>query len=212
VCHLAGYFNDPTFDTEVAKGHIMNKLTKGAIAGAAGIALLLGGAGTFALWNGTTGVTGGNVTAGTLAFTTSSATATPWTDTSVTPNTTSATAPLMVPGDTFTYTQTVGVTGTGKNLRATLALDPSTLGIPTDLSVATAPSTTIPVTVSMAITPLTGTATVSGNVISFGSTAASTFTVVVTVKFDSSTAGVLGQGETVALSNAKLLLTQVRPA
>ena len=29
----------------------MNKLVKGSIAGAAGIALLLGGAGTFALWN-----------------------------------------------------------------------------------------------------------------------------------------------------------------
>ena len=29
----------------------MNKLVKGSIAGAAGIALLLGGAGTLALWN-----------------------------------------------------------------------------------------------------------------------------------------------------------------
>ena len=44
----------------------MNKLTKGAIATAAGIALLMGGAGTFALWNDSVGVNGGTVQTGTL--------------------------------------------------------------------------------------------------------------------------------------------------
>ena len=46
----------------------MNKLTKGAIATAAGIALLLGGAGTFALWNGQTTIAGGTISTGTLAI------------------------------------------------------------------------------------------------------------------------------------------------
>ena len=50
----------------VAKGMTMNKLLKGAIAGAAGVALLLGGAGTFALWNSSATVTGGNIDAGNL--------------------------------------------------------------------------------------------------------------------------------------------------
>src|SRR4051812_18144491 len=38
------------------KEAIMNKIVKGSIAGAAGLALLLGGAGTFALWNTSTTV------------------------------------------------------------------------------------------------------------------------------------------------------------
>ena len=46
----------------------MNKLVKGAVAGAAGIALLLGGAGTFALWNASTNVSTGSISTGTLAF------------------------------------------------------------------------------------------------------------------------------------------------
>ena len=46
----------------------MNKIIKGSIAGAAGIALLLGGAGTFALWNDSTSVQGGKIKAGNLAL------------------------------------------------------------------------------------------------------------------------------------------------
>ena len=45
----------------------MNKLLKGSIAGAAGIALLLGGAGTFALWNDTAAASGGTVQSGNLS-------------------------------------------------------------------------------------------------------------------------------------------------
>ncbi|MET0977038.1 MAG: alternate-type signal peptide domain-containing protein, partial [Leifsonia sp.] len=46
----------------------MNKILKGAIAGAAGIALLLGGAGTFALWNSSTTVAAGTISSGQLSI------------------------------------------------------------------------------------------------------------------------------------------------
>src|ERR1700710_1730368 len=52
----------------VAKGFEMNKLVKGAVAGAVGVTLLLGGAGTFALWNSTIGVSTGSISTGNLAF------------------------------------------------------------------------------------------------------------------------------------------------
>ena len=44
----------------------MNKTFSGSIAGAAGIALLLGGAGTFAQWNSSAAVAGTSITAGVL--------------------------------------------------------------------------------------------------------------------------------------------------
>jgi alternate signal-mediated exported protein len=47
---------------------IMNRYAKGAIAAAAGAVLLLGGAGTFALWNDSTTVDAGSVTSGHLAL------------------------------------------------------------------------------------------------------------------------------------------------
>lgn len=100
----------------------MNKLTKGAIATAAGVTLLLGGAGTFALWNDTiAGGTPGTVASGQLQFTGPGVTGS-WFDA----NSGQPIAPAtdkMVPGDTFEYRGTVTYRAEGKNLSGELKID-----------------------------------------------------------------------------------------
>lgn len=103
----------------------MNKLLKGAIAGAAGVALLLGGAGTFAYWNSSTAISGGTIVAGNLAVT-DPGPAGVWTaNGSATPIVLANY--LVVPGDVLTYTKTMSVTATGNNLVATLALSTASI-------------------------------------------------------------------------------------
>src|SRR5690554_6921931 len=97
----------------------MNKLVKGSIAGAAGIALLLGGAGTLAYWNDSATLSGaGTVTAGVLDISVDEAGA--WTAEyeSATANLTSAQMAnyRIVPGDKLVYTESFTVTATGNNL------------------------------------------------------------------------------------------------
>src|SRR5690606_22161335 len=90
-------FGNPTHPTSFAmsaKGNIMNKLLKGSIAGAAGIALLLGGAGTLAYWNSSADLGGGTVNSGTLTIANNGAA-------TVTGPTT------IVPGDSVTVSQPV---------------------------------------------------------------------------------------------------------
>jgi alternate signal-mediated exported protein len=103
---------------------------KGSVAAAAGVAVLLGGAGTFALWNangaiGTTGTETGSLTAE-FGDTTS------WQDV-----TTGAANPIadiaafrMVPGDTVVGTTTVDVTATGENLLVDATLDAEAADLP----------------------------------------------------------------------------------
>lgn len=101
----------------------MNKLLKGSIAGAAGIALLLGGAGSFALWNSTQSVNVGSVASGTLSI---AATGTPaWRDVSAgkTVSTIDISTFKVAPGDTIELTQVVKIDAIGDNLRATLSYD-----------------------------------------------------------------------------------------
>ncbi|GAA1478357.1 hypothetical protein GCM10009623_28030 [Nocardioides aestuarii] len=97
----------------------MNKMMKGSVAGATGIALLMGGFGTYALWSDSeqlaqNGVQSGDLTIDTAAGSyddANTAAANDWTA-----------SDKMVPGDKVTYTQTFTVTGTGKNLRGAIAL------------------------------------------------------------------------------------------
>lgn len=95
----------------------MNKLTKAAIVGAAGIALLLGGAGSLAYWNSSASLTGATITAGELTIAANNDGA--WAD---------ANGPITlssfraVPGDVLTYTATFDVTAVGDNLTATVGL------------------------------------------------------------------------------------------
>lgn len=118
----------------------MNKLLKGAIAGTAGIALLLGGAGTFALWNSTANVAGGTIVAGTLDVANSAA-AGSWTVNGGTART-SMTGYKIVPGDVLVYTKAMTITATGDNLVATLGIAPASItatsaSAPADVALAT---------------------------------------------------------------------------
>ena len=98
----------------------MNKMIKGSIAGATGVALLMGGFGTYALWSDSENLAANGVQSGELTIDTAAGAyddantgaANDWTA-----------SDLMVPGDVVTYTQTFDVSGTGKNLAGTIVLD-----------------------------------------------------------------------------------------
>lgn len=96
-----------------------NKMIKGAVAGATGIALLMGGFGTYALWSDSESMAGGTVTSGELDVT---AKTVAWTDAS---NATWNTATdLVVPGDVVSRKQSFDFVGTGKNLTGTITFTP----------------------------------------------------------------------------------------
>ncbi|WP_040166408.1 alternate-type signal peptide domain-containing protein [Microbacterium gorillae] len=96
----------------------MKKVTKGAIAAGAAVALLLGTGGTFALWNDTVNVGSASViTAGNLAL--SQTTAPAW-QIKHTSGSATAVADInavrIVPGDQLIYTGAYTVTAQGQNL------------------------------------------------------------------------------------------------
>jgi alternate signal-mediated exported protein len=104
------------------KDHLSNKLVKGSLAAAVGVALLMGGAGTLASWNDTSVIAGGTITAGTLSITVPGST--PASDgwksgSTAIPNIATY---RIVPGDTLTYQKTFIVTATGDSLTATASL------------------------------------------------------------------------------------------
>ena len=124
----------------------MNKLTKAAIAGGLGIALLLGGAGTLATWNSSSPIMGGTIVAGRLVVGTP-LTGT-WTVAHLNPIpastygtpvglTMSGNGTLTVtaggalfaasPGDQLVYQSKVPLIVNGTNLVATLALAPGAI-------------------------------------------------------------------------------------
>lgn len=114
----------------------MNKLLKGSIAGAAGVALLLGGAGTFALWNDDATVNGGTISAGTLTVVETPGATSEWS--SADGGTIADIGAFqIVPGDVLTYTTTLDITAQGDNLSATLEIDPRSI-VPSTLAAADA--------------------------------------------------------------------------
>lgn len=144
----------------------MNKLLKGSIAGAAGVALLLGGAGTFALWNDDATVDGGTISAGTLTVVEAPGTTDGWS--SADGGTIADIADfLIVPGDVLTYTTTLEITAEGDNLSAILDIDDLSIvsgGTPADDALAALLSETATVSVdgsaaaaTQAISPEAGT-------------------------------------------------------
>ena len=101
----------------------MNKMVKGSVVGASGVALLLGGFGTYALWSDSDTVAGVTVTSGELDINAGTAT---WSDISTAaPNNWTA-GDLIVPGDTLKMTQVFTVKATGKNMKGTLTFAPGT--------------------------------------------------------------------------------------
>jgi len=124
----------------------MNKLVKGAVAGAAGIVLLMGGAGSLAYWNDSANAgpaSGSNtITAGTLTITAQNAGT--WTKGMYNNAGTQTVAPAavaslsavrVVPGNRLVYTQAFNVVGTGDDLFFTIG---STNGAVTAASAAAA--------------------------------------------------------------------------
>ena len=192
----------------------MNKMIKGSIAGATGIALLMGGFGTYALWSDSEGVDSGTVQSGTLDIV--SVGNVSWADVST--NKTAAAwqaSDAMVPGDKVTMTRSVTMDASGKNLAVDFALT----GLPTH-----ATWSGLDVTAAYAGQALTGALDNNG-------TPADTtddsyeFThdfddpadidgaknLVVTFEFDSATSGTAQQDKSVSLAGLNLSITQHRP-
>ena len=98
----------------------MNKMAKGALAIGVGAALLLGGGGTLATWNGTANASAGTIASGDLAL--AATTAGKWQAGS---NPAATAAALTsgfkaVPGDVYSFTQSLTVTLSGTNMVADL--------------------------------------------------------------------------------------------
>jgi len=193
----------------------MNKLLKGSIAGAAGIALLLGGAGTFALWNDSAVIKGGTVSTGVLSLSAPTTAAT-WTDVSTASSIVGGTpfntgSQKLVPGDKVQTTQAVTVNASGKNLKANFTFDPKSITTDTELAsqlvyslVVTAPDgTPAGVVTSNGTNSYTIAPPTSGTI---------ALTAVFTVEFKSDTADKVGQNKATAaqLENLKFTLVQTR--
>jgi alternate signal-mediated exported protein len=172
----------------------MNKLAKGSIAAAAGLALLTGGAGTFALWNTSASVSAQHITAGSLSLVSNTDGVWKSGATVVDPATY-----RIVPGTTLVYTQTLTVKAVGDGLVGDLGfsgLDKGTTGLApyVSTSVATTSSTATTVGGKLRFTPGT-----------------STVTATVTVNFTDAgdTSGTASMNQALDLSQGAFVLTQV---
>ena len=204
----------------------MNKLVKGAIAGAAGIVLLMGGAGSLAYWNDSAvagPISGQNlINAGTLNI--AAVDAGSWTkgfynasNTLVGSTTTVAPANLgavrIVPGNKLTYTQTFNLAATGDDLYFTIA---STNGaVQANSSAAADVALAAQATGTPVVSAVTG-----GNVVATGVTAGvykvnasagpSSITVTWTINFPFGSSAVnTAQGGVIKLTQGSITVTQV---
>ncbi|HRN30028.1 MAG TPA: alternate-type signal peptide domain-containing protein [Terrimesophilobacter sp.] len=168
----------------------MNKLTKASIAGAAGIALLLGGAGTLAVWNDTATIEVGDIQSGTLTITGSVG---EWDNE----------WDLWVPGDVATYEGQLTIEATGDNLEALLTVD--TTGLVDGGNTEFADALEVTFTVDTTHTAVTG----SGPYTVVDDPAPIVLDVTVTVEFPGdSVDGLEGQDQTVDLDAISFVLTQ----
>ncbi len=169
----------------------MNKLVKGGIAAAAGIALLLGGAGTFALWNSSASLTAPSITAGKLTLTAN--------NDGVWKNGTTTIDPTtyrVIPGQTLVFTQTLKVDAVGDGIKANLTYS----GLDADGALATYTTETLEVTSSTAV--------LDGSTLKF-TAGTSTVNVKLTVVFPAdSVTGVQGQNTELNLSALTFTLQQ----
>ena len=187
----------------------MNKLTSGAIVGTLGITLLLGGAGTFAMWNQSTTAQAGTVASGTLTIANSG---TPtWKNISADAAAggtaiANIASYKVVPGDTLEMTQTFTVAASGDNLKATLAYDANSITTATDADRALKAAT------NFALSATGGgiTTDATTKVINVAPTTAgvNTVTVKLTVALPASVSGVSAQGGSLNLSAVTFNLAQ----
>ena len=165
----------------------MNKLVKGSIAAAAGISLLMGGAGSLALWNDSVSVSASTVSSGTLDVA------------STVPGTWSQSIAKIVPGDTVTYTENLALTAIGDNLKATVSSNVATLT--NGITGSTVTSTYVVRNASNAVvTPTAGVYTLGAG--------SYTVAVTITVTFPNSVSDQVGQNSSVNLSNLAVTVTQ----
>ncbi|MBY6682754.1 alternate-type signal peptide domain-containing protein [Rhodococcus sp. BP-316] len=178
----------------------MNKATKGAMAAGAAALLLLGGAGSFALWQDSESVDGATITAGNLDI--SPLDAGVWTDVSPGPVNSGLIPDIaafrMVPGDVLEYTASYTVTAEGENLRAVLTADPDSVDYTGELN-----ATIVPVEV---VASVDGVA-LDGNAITEDEDG-TVVDVVATVTFDAMTPDQVGTLDTVDLSGFLITLQQ----
>lgn len=158
----------------------MKKVMKAAIAAGAASALLLGGAGTYALWNGEGDINAGTVTTGHLTLDATAAGV--WADASgdaANANFDPA-SDRLVPGDIVTFKQSVTISAVGKNLKG--ALDVGTLdAVPAALAGQ--------VSVELDADATAAGLTEAGNVISFAAPGEYVIPVTITVTFVPGTEG-----------------------
>ena len=206
----------------------MNKLVKGAIAGAAGIVLLMGGAGSLAYWNDSAnagpGAGSNSITAGTLTI--AAANAGSWTKGLYNAAGTQTVAPAavanlsnvrIVPGNRLVYTQTFNLNATGDDLFFTISNTGGTVVPP---AVPTAADSALVAQVNASTTTGFSVGSVSaGNVALTGTTAGvykvtgsgtSTITVTWTVDFPFGASAVnTAKGGVLNLSQGAITITQV---
>ncbi|NUU17988.1 alternate-type signal peptide domain-containing protein [Cellulomonas humilata] len=187
----------------------MRKTTKGALAVGAGVALLLGGAGTMAAWQLTSTAATGTVSSGEFNLATTAGATWKWgTATSATGCTATTTdfpvGAKIVPGDCVIYTQPITVTASGNRLVATLSVSAiANSGVWSGLTATSATTMDANPAVTGAgspftITPGTGTVNATGKVVT-------------TIVFDPATTSSTGQNSTATLNGVTLVLKQTAP-
>lgn len=197
----------------------MNKITKGVIAGAAGVLLLSGGAGTFAAWNNSVSLGSGSVNTGTLKVTATGSGS--WTDTTVTStHPTATTIPnisnfLLVPGDSVEYKTTISVSASGDHLEGTLGFTNPTI------TADNASDFTVTITPDFSAAGASGTTDYTSNFVSdhnggytvtpqAGNADFTDIPVTVDISFDADNTD--DQGKTIDFSTSKVTLTQILPS
>jgi alternate signal-mediated exported protein len=194
----------------------MNKLTSGAIVGTLGIALLLGGAGTFAMWNTSTSADAGTVASGTLTIANSGAAT--WKNVSADAVAGGVAIPSIaaykiVPGDKVQMTQSFTIAATGDNLKATFSYDDLTIGTTGTDAAATAANVALKTasTITMTATGTGLTAGTAANTFTVAPNASgvSTVTVTLTISLPSTVSGTTAQNGALNLSAIKFNLAQI---
>ncbi|TQL47640.1 alternate signal-mediated exported protein [Homoserinimonas aerilata] len=169
----------------------MNKLVKGSIAGAAGIALLLGGAGTLAYWNDSqTLASAGSISSGQLDITAATGS---W----------DKTIAKIVPGDSLTYTGNLSLAVAGDNLKFSVSDNVATLVSAGSITGATVTPTVVVQNASQVVqTPTAGVYKLPAGTYTIKATVA--------VDFPTSVSGLTGQNQTLNLSTAAVTVQQVQ--
>lgn len=179
------------------RGFTMNHMMKGAIAGATGIALLMGGFGTYAVWSDSENLAANGVQSGQLNIDTSAGT---YDDDSTAAAGDWSASDKMVPGDVVTYTQEFTIKGDGKNLEGTISY--------TEPSLTSTFSPNLDYSVEVTSSSATVTETTANNFKFDDEFGTATLTAVVTYELPSSTGGTTNQNKAATLPAAAFTITQ----